>query len=122
MKSKEYHTVGTIPKSERGKFDTQIQMHNCSLSWLGNYMLFQIFKYLLVSIHAVLYPGLFMNVNLWEFCIFAACKVGSLCSTWNQMTGVQNIYIYIYIPHRVLYNFLTIKKTLNVSIVDVVIN
>jgi hypothetical protein len=40
MKTKKYHTVGTIPKSdikivERGKMDTpNTEMHNRSLSWL----------------------------------------------------------------------------------------
>ena len=44
MKKKKYHTVGTVPKSnrkivERGKMDTGItpntQLHGHPLSWLG---------------------------------------------------------------------------------------
>ena len=41
MKNEEYHTVGTIPKSnikiiERGKIDTHDkQIHDSSHSWLG---------------------------------------------------------------------------------------
>ena len=41
MKSKKYHTFGTIPKSnikiaERSKIDIpNPQVHDCSFSWLG---------------------------------------------------------------------------------------